>query len=107
MVNRAIREHDEAHREAEARQADLGVEVARRLDAEEVSAGLRADLAEARGLLQVEGDEYDRLSSTVLVVYDDLQVTQEEGAGSLTVRAAGITARVGQLKESTFCLGIT
>ena len=49
--------------------------MARRLDAEEVSAGLRTDLAEARGLLQVEGDEYDRLSSTVLAVYDDLRVT--------------------------------
>ena len=49
VVNRAIQEHDEARREAKARQADLGVEVARRLDAEEVSAGLRADLAEARG----------------------------------------------------------
>ena len=51
MVDRATRERDEARREAEARRADLGVEVARRLDAEEVSAGLRADLAEARGLL--------------------------------------------------------
>ena len=59
------------------------------------SAGLRADLAEAWGLLQVEGDEYDRLSSTVMAVYDDLRVTQEEGASSLTVRAAGITARMG------------
>ena len=81
--------------------------MARRLDAEEVSAGLRADLAEARGLLQVEGDEYDRLSSTVLAVCDDLRVTQEEGDGSLAVHAAGITARVGQLEESAFCLGIT
>ena len=72
VVNRAIQEHDEARREAKARQADLGVEVARRLDAEEVSAGLRADLAEARGLLQVKSDEYDRLSSTVLAVCDDL-----------------------------------
>ena len=72
MVNRAVRERDEARREAEARQADLGVEVARRLDAEEVSIGMRANLAEARGLLQVESDEYDRLSSTVLVVCVDL-----------------------------------
>ena len=75
VVDRAIREHDEACREAEARRADLGVEVARWLDAEEVSAGLPIDLAEAWGLLQVEGDEYDRLSSTVLAVYDDLRVT--------------------------------
>ena len=95
VIDRSIREHDEARREAEARRADLGVEVARRLDAEEVSAGLRADLAEARGLLQVESDEYDRLSSAVLVVYDNLQVAQEEGTSSLAARAAGITARVG------------
>ena len=81
--------------------------MARRLDAEEVSAGLRANLAEARGLLEVKGDEYDRLSSTVLAVCDDLRVTQEEGAGSLMTRAAGITAWVGQLEESAFCLGIT
>ena len=74
VVNQAIRERDEARREAEAHQVDLGVEVAQRLDAEEVSTGLRADLAEARGLLQVESDEYDLLSSTVLVVYGDLQV---------------------------------
>jgi len=106
VVNRAIRERDEARREAEARQADLGVEVARRLDTEEVSTGLRADLAEARGLLQVESDEYDRLSSTILVVYGDLQEALEEGAGSLVTRAAGITARVGQLEESTFRIGI-
>ena len=64
----AIREHDKARREAEARRVDLGVKVAQRLDAEEASAGLRADLAEARGLLQVKSDEYDRLSSTVLAV---------------------------------------
>ena len=51
VVNRAIQERDEARREAEARQADLGVEVAQRLDAVEVSAGLRTDLAEARRLL--------------------------------------------------------
>ena len=107
VVNRAIRERDEARREAEARQADLGVEVARRLDTEEVSTGLRADLAEARGLLQVESDEYDRLSSTILAVYGDLQVVQEEGAGSLMTCAAGITAWVGQLEEGAFCLGIT
>jgi len=46
--------------------------VARRLDTEGVSTGLRVDLTEARGLVQVKSDEYDRLSSTVLVVYGDL-----------------------------------
>ena len=87
MVSRAIRERDEARREVKARRADLGVEVARWLDAEEVSIGLRADLAKARGLLQVISDYYDRLSSTVLAIYDDLQVAQEEGTGSLVTRA--------------------
>ena len=81
--------------------------MALRLDAEEASSGLRTDLAEARGLLQVESDEYDRLSSVVLAVCDGLQVAQEEGAGSLTTRAAGITTRVGQLEESAFHAGIT
>ena len=34
-------------------------------------------------------------------------MAQEEGVGSLVTRAAGITARVGQIEESAFCLGIT
>ena len=81
--------------------------VARRLEVEEAAIGLRANLADAWGLLQAEGDEYDRLSSAVLVVYDNLQVAQEEGASSLVTRAAGITAWVGQLEESAFHAGIT
>ena len=72
VVDWAIRERDEACREAEARRVDLGVEVARRLDAEEVSTGLHTDLAEAQQLLQAEGDEYDRLSLAVLAVCDNL-----------------------------------
>ena len=79
----------------------------RRLDAEEVSAGLRADLAEVRGLLQAKGDEYDRLSLAILAVCDNLQVAQEEGTSSLAARAASITAWVGQLEESAFHAGIT
>ena len=77
------------------------------LDAEEVSAGLHANLAKVRGLLQAEGDEYDHLSLAVLVVCDNLQVAQEEGTSSLVARAASITARVGQLEESAFHAGIT
>ena len=34
-------------------------------------------------------------------------MAQEEGAGSLATRAAGITARVGQLEEDAFHAGIT
>ena len=105
--NRAIRERDEARQEVESLWTELGTTVARRLEVEEATVGLRADLADARGLLQAEGDEYDRLSSTVLAVCDDLRVTQEEGAGSLVVHAAVITALMGQLEESAFCLRIT
>ena len=79
----------------------------RRLDAEEVSTSLRTNLAEARWLLQAEGDEYDRLSLAVLAVYDNLQVAQEEGTSSPTTRATSITARVGQLEESAFHAEIT
>jgi len=93
--DRAIREHDEARQEAESLWMELGTMVARRLEVKEAAVGLRADLADARGLLQTEGDEYDRLSSTVLVVCENLQVAQEEGTSSLAARAAGITARVG------------
>ena len=60
-----------------------------------------------RGLLQAEGDEYDRLSLAVLAVYDNLQVAQEEGTSSLVTRAASITIRVGQLEESAFHARIT
>ena len=81
--------------------------MARRLEVEEASVGLCADLVEARGLLQAEGDEYDRLSSTVLAVCDNLQVAQEEGTSSLMTHAAGITAWVGQLEEDAFHAGIT
>ena len=38
---------------------------------------------------------------------DDLQVAQEEGTSSLSTRATGITARVGQLEEDAFHAGIT
>ena len=107
MIERMTRERDEARREAKARQTDLGVEVTRRLDAEEVSTGLRTDLAEARWLLQAEGDEYDRLSLAILAVCDNLQVAQEEGTSSLVTRAASTTAQVGQLEESAFHAGIT
>jgi len=107
VINRTIRECDKVRREAKARQADLGVEVTRRLDTKEVSAGLCTDLAEVWGLLQTESDEYDRLSLAVLVVCDNLQVAQEEGTSSLATRATSITARVGQLEESAFHARIT
>ena len=80
--------------------------MAHRLEVEEAAVGLRADLADARGLLQAEGYEYDRLSSAVLVVYDNLQVAQEERTSSIAARAAGITARVGSLRRVLFMPGL-
>jgi len=70
--DRAVRERDEARREARALRADLGDAVARRLEAEEISVGLGTELAEVRGILQVESDQHDLLCSVVVVVYDDL-----------------------------------
>ena len=91
----AIRERGEARREAMALRADLIDAVARRLEAEEVSAGLGMELAEVRGILQAKSDQHDLLHAAVVVVCDDLQVAQEEGTSSLTTCAAGITAWVG------------
>ena len=81
--------------------------MARRLEAEEISAGLGTELAEVRGLLQVESDQHNLRCSAIMVACDNLQVVQEEGTSSLTTRAAGITARVGQLEEDAFHAGIT
>ena len=72
--DRAIRERDEVRWEVRALRADLGDAVARRLEAEEISAGLGTKLTEVRGLLQVESDQHDLLCSAILAVCDDLQV---------------------------------
>ena len=69
--DRAIRERDKACQEVESLLTEHGTTVARRLEVEEAAVGLRADLADARGLLQAEGDEYDHLSA-VLAVCDNL-----------------------------------
>ena len=50
--DRDIRERGEARREAMALRADLGDAVARRLEAEEISAGLGTELAEVRGFFR-------------------------------------------------------
>jgi len=70
--DRAIQEHDEARQEVRALWVDLGDMVSRRLEAEEISAGLGTELAEARGFLQVKSNQHDLLCSTVMVVCDDL-----------------------------------
>jgi len=45
----AVRERDEARQGVSSLRADLGVTVARRLEAESVSAGLGTELTEVRG----------------------------------------------------------
>jgi len=54
--DQAIRERDEARWEVRALRADLGDAVARRLEAEEISARLGTELAKVLGLLLVKSD---------------------------------------------------
>ena len=67
--------------------------VARRLEAESVSAGLATELTETWGILQAESDEHDILRAAIGVVFDDLGVAQPEGTSSL--------------EEDAFQIGIT
>ncbi|XP_066342129.1 uncharacterized protein [Miscanthus floridulus] len=105
--NQAVRECDEARQGVSSLRADLGNTVARRLEAESVSAELVMELAEVRGILQAESDEHDLLHATVEVVCDDLQVVQAEGTSSLMAHAADITVWVRQLEREALCSGIT
>ena len=81
--------------------------MARRLEAESISAGLGMELVEVRGILQAESDEHDLLRAAVGVVFYDLGVARPEETGSLAARAVDITARVRQLEENTFHARIT
>ena len=75
--------------------ADLGTEVAQRLVAESVSAGLVTELAEAWRILQAKSDEHDLLRAAIRVVFDDLEVARPEGTSSIAASAAvDITAWV-------------
>ena len=105
--DRVIWERDEERRVVESLRMDLGTTVNRRLDAESVSARLVKELAEVRGILQTESNEHNLLQAAVRVVIDDLRVAQPEGTSSLVACATGITARVGQLEEDAFHVGIT
>ena len=105
--DQAIRERGEAHREAMALQTDLGDMVARRLEAEEVSARLGMKLAEVRGILQAESDEHDLLCAAVGAAFDDLGVARPKGTSSLAAHANDITMRVRQLEENDFHARIT
>ena len=59
------------------------------------------DLTKARRNLQAESDELGILSTTLGVVYDDLEVVRSEGTSSLTAHAIEITAWVRQLERNT------
>jgi len=87
--------------------ADLGVAVNRRLDAKSVATRLEKELTEVRGILRTKSDEHDLLQAAIGVVIDALRVAQPVETSSLTARAAGITAQVGQLEEDAFHAGIT
>ena len=77
------------------------------METEDVSARLGKELAEVRGILQVESDEHDLLCTAVGVVLDDLRVAQPEETSSLVAHATGIMARVSQLEEDAFHARIT
>jgi len=59
---------------ADSLRVDLGDVVSRRLDIENVVTRLEKELAEVRGILQVESDEHDLLQTAVGVVTDALEV---------------------------------
>ena len=87
--------------------ADLGDTVSRRLSVENISVKLEKELGHVRRTLQTESDEHDRLQAVVGVVLDALKVVEPVETSPLAARAAGITARVGQLEEDAFRAGIT
>ena len=60
-----------------------------------------------RRTLQTESDEHDLLQAAVGVVLDALKVVEPVETSPLAARAAGITARVGQLEEDAFRAEIT
>jgi len=77
------------------------------LEAESISARLGTELAKVWGILQAESDENNLLCAIVRVVFDDLGVARLEETGSLVAHAVDITARVRQLEENAFHVGIT
>ena len=106
--DQAIRERDEARQGISSLRANLGTTVARRLEAESVSAGLVTELAETRGILQAESNEHDLLRAAIGVVFDDLEVARPEGTSSLVASATiDIMARVHQLEREALRSRIT
>ena len=92
---------------ADSLRVDLETAMAQKQAVENVSAGLKRELAQVRGLLQAESDGHDLLQIAVGEVLDALQVVEPVETSPLAARVAGITARVSQLEENAFCAGIT
>ena len=67
----AIRQRDKERQVVSSLRADLGVTVTQRLEAESIFAGLGKELAEVRGILQVDSDEHNLLRATVGVVFNE------------------------------------
>ena len=87
--------------------AELNDTVIRRLSAENIFVKLEKEATYARRALQAESDEHDLLQAAVGVVLNALNVTEPVETSPLAARAAGITARVGQLEEDAFHARIT
>ena len=77
-----------------------------KLEAKSVSARLAVDLIEVRRNLQAKSDELSILTTSLGVVYDDLQVVRWEGTSSVAAHAVEIMARVQQLERSVLCAGV-
>ena len=87
-----IREHDEARRVADSLRVDLETAMTRKQAAENVSAGLKRELAQVRWVLQAKSDGHDLLQIAVGEVLDALQVVEPVETSPLAARVAGITA---------------
>jgi hypothetical protein len=101
-------------------EAKLEREKAQKLDVENTSAGLMADLdqekakvltldqelAEARRNLEAEASEHGMLRAAIRVVYKDLRVEQVKGTSSLAARVIDIMARASALERDAFHAGI-
>ena len=70
--DRVIRARDEARRVADSLRVDLETAMTRKQAAENVSTGLKRELAQVRGVLQAESDGHDLLQIAIGEVLDAL-----------------------------------
>jgi hypothetical protein len=112
----AYQGRDATQQQVGSLEAKIEREKAQKLDAENASVGLAADLSrekvkvltldreldEARKNHEVEVNKHDILRAAIGVVCDDLEVAHTEGASSLVARVIDITARSGTLERDAF-----